>query len=147
MALRTWLIGVAKRAGAPPLDAEDLVHEALCRALSSELLTYPRAWLQTVVRNLAVDSVRANQRLRRHMTALTETGRERDLLEDLEDTYLARSLEQSLCSLPFLQSEAIRASSRGVSMKRFAAEHGITDRAAEGHLRRGRACLRRRALA
>lgn len=66
-----------------------------------------------------------------------------DLIEKVEDADLARRLEASLARLPHSQREVLQALSNGESVRDFAARRGCSVRAAEGHLRRARKCMRR----
>ena len=141
--LRASLIRAAMRGGASSHDAEDLVQEAICRALNRSDSENLEAWLRVVVRNLAVDAARARTRFDKAAPSLAETGRERDPLEEVEDVELARTLKSHLCTLPSLQRDAIGALAAGTSIGGFATGRGISQRAAEGHLRRARGCLRR----
>ena len=79
--LRTALVLTHNRA-----DAEDLVQTAFVRALDQDSLnqeTNWRAWLKTVVRHLAVDLARRNQRWR--MTELLDSLEPHDLSPELAD--------------------------------------------------------------
>jgi RNA polymerase sigma-70 factor, ECF subfamily len=79
--LRTALVLTHNRA-----DAEDLVQTAFVRALDQDSLnqeTNWRAWLKTVVRHLAVDLARRNQRWR--MTELLDSLEPHELAAELAD--------------------------------------------------------------
>jgi RNA polymerase sigma-70 factor (ECF subfamily) len=72
--LRPILIRIARRFG-DHSDAEDLVQEALARALERSASLLPntdfRAWMRPVIRNLAIDEVRKRRRFRPLEEALT----------------------------------------------------------------------------
>lgn len=123
------------------------MQEAMCRALKRQASDNLEAWLRVVVRNLAIDAARARTRFDDAAPTLAETGRERDPLEEVEDVDLARTLKSHLCTLPSLQRDTINALAEGASIRGFATRRGITQRAAEGHLRRARRCLRRSLVA
>jgi RNA polymerase sigma-70 factor (ECF subfamily) len=78
---RTALVLTHNRA-----DAEDLVQTAFVRALDQDSLndeTNWRAWLKTVVRHLAVDMARRNQRWR--MTELLDSLETHEISTELAD--------------------------------------------------------------
>lgn len=122
---------------------EDVVQETWLRAVRAWQMDgipeKPMAWLTTVSSRIL-----ANHFRRRAPERLDETGQEIAAV-DLSERRDRRSLmERALARLPALQGrllEAFHLEDRAVSD--IAREHGLSERAVEGRLRRARQNLRR----
>jgi RNA polymerase sigma factor (sigma-70 family) len=127
-------------------EPEDLVQEAFLRALSRPDVDPDRlgGWLRTVVTNLGHD---ASRRKRSACTAMARLAKaemhEPDPADTVADHYLAKSVAGMVEDLPRLQREVLHEVANGCSIAEVAAAKGLTLRAAEGHLRRARAAVRK----
>ncbi|MDQ3952836.1 MAG: sigma-70 family RNA polymerase sigma factor [Actinomycetota bacterium] len=127
-------------------EPEDLVQEAFVRALHHEVEPERLpGWLRRVVTNLAHDAWRRD---RSATTALTRLAKseiaEPDHAEEVAENDLARTAADFVQDLPRLQREVVSDVAEGRSIAEVAQEKGLSLRAAEGHLRRARAALRKR---
>ena len=131
-------------------EPEDLVQEAFVRALSRPDVEPERlgGWLRTVVKNLGHDSCRRNRSACSAMARLAKSElHEPDPADAVADHDLARTVAGFVEELPRLQREVLTAVADGRTIEEVARTKGLSRRAAEGHLRRARACLRRKASA
>jgi RNA polymerase sigma factor (sigma-70 family) len=140
---------VARRNGARPEDAEDVVAQAMIRAVEHPEIADERlqAWLVTVTKRLVVDELRRRG---------VETERWRQLAGRAEVVEPGQSPELDACDrseaawaaakaqelLPPRQAEALRLTAEGYDMAGVAAELGVHYRAAESLLARARRTLR-----
>jgi RNA polymerase sigma-70 factor (ECF subfamily) len=119
--------------------AEDLVHEAFCRALDrwARVSRYddPVGWVRRVAWNLAVSDWRRVRRDRdraRELSSETVPGPNPDRV----------ALMRALATLPVPQRRAVIMFYLGdMSVAEIAAAEGITDNAVKQRLHRGRAAL------
>jgi DNA-directed RNA polymerase specialized sigma24 family protein len=145
---RKRLLALAASKGAGP-DTEDVVHEALLRAVSFERLDEQRAWpfLAAVTVRLVVDHHRRSARdhaLSHHagLTAVPLTFE-----DDLADRYEALDAARLLAQLaPPEVARIVRRRADGASWQQLAAEYGETARALETRTRRTLLAIRCRII-
>lgn len=148
-ARRNLLLRVARRNGAGPEDAEDVVQQAMLRAgehseIADEQL---QAWLITVTTRLCVDGHRRRasetRRWQRvsHRAAVAQPGQrpEDEVCDRAEAAWVA---SQATGQLPPRQAEALRLIAEGCDIGQVATELGVHHRAAESLLARARRTLR-----
>ena len=127
-------------------EPEDLVQEAFLRALSRPEVDPERlsGWLRTVIKNLGHDASRRKRSAGTAMARLAKTElHEPDPADSIADHDLAKSVAGMFQDLPRLQREVLHDVADGRSIAEVAAAKGLTLRAAEGHLRRARAAVRK----
>jgi RNA polymerase sigma factor (sigma-70 family) len=123
---RPYLLAVARRRVGWH-DAEDVVHEAVLRAIRDVLIPEARlrSWLVTTTVRLCADRHRddASQRRRRLLHAarpenLVERGPEDDVCDAAEAVWVARQVDL----LPGRQAEAVRLRAEGLSLAEVGAQ-------------------------
>lgn len=142
-ALRRYALSLTRR----PADAEDLVHDALVRALERNATYNPsgnlRGWLLSIVHNLHID------RLRSEKSAVT---RERDFAAEKPDTLAPNQIDSVRLSqvrrafddLPEEQREAMHlVTIEGLSYEEAAKVLGVPAGTVMSRISRGREALRR----
>ncbi len=145
--IRLRLIALASRRGAVADETEDVVQEALCRAIrhrSTIDTAKLEAWLCAVVANLSRDSYRKrvrNQKLVLRRDLHPSPGE--DHQEWIPEYEAVRQLGALVRRLPPLQQRVVAAVFKGESLASFAQRNRISVRSCEGHLRRARKTLRR----
>jgi RNA polymerase sigma-70 factor (ECF subfamily) len=130
-----------------PIRADDLVQEALVRALSRSHLWQPgtdiRAWMFTILHNVHVN----NQRQRRHRDDYQELSDDRPEMATpatQERTLEMRDLARGLQLLPAPQREVVLlVGLEGMNYKQVAAVLDIPIGTVMSRLHRGREALRR----
>lgn len=141
--LRPGLERFARRRGATAEQSEDLVQEAMLRAVQAGIEPGElRPWLHVVVRHLLIDLKRTEARRQRALRRIIVDRPEADHADEIIDLETARALRMALETLPPTQAGVLRALSEGETLRSFAARMGMSVRAAEGHLRRARSKLR-----
>ncbi len=136
---------VSRRAGGARELAEDVVQEAYLRAIGrfggAGAPRNPVAWLKTVAHNLLASHFR-----RRHAEAVDPAALDRLLAADeVADPAGARLLHAGLARLRTAHAVVLEAFYLdGKDVRAIAAELGVSERAVEGRLRRGREALRER---
>ncbi|MGH2701893.1 MAG: RNA polymerase sigma factor [Actinomycetota bacterium] len=142
---RTLLLRRMLFAGSGRQEAEDIVQEAICRALESKISPDRlHCWLSKVVDNLRVDLFRYQDRTRRLALRLGQSERYFPI-DDVEDTLFALELGRYVGELPAIQRRVIEAIASGFSLIQVAKATASTQRSVEGHLRRARIVLRKSA--
>jgi RNA polymerase sigma factor (sigma-70 family) len=141
---RPRLLRIARRRCASEHDAEDVVAEALLRAMESPHVVEERlpAWLTTVTVRLCIDAQRERAREQRVWSrtgppAATASCEER-VCELSEAAWVARRLT----ALPVRQAQALRLRASGLDIGGVARSLGVSYRTAESLLARGRAAAR-----
>ena len=136
---------VSCRTGGERDLAEDIVQETYLRALNTwlrkQMPENPMAWLKRVARNLLISHLR---RIRWHNVENLDlnAAEEKLPLEDLEKTQI---IYRVLSGLKKGQARILEAFYfDGLKVKEIASSHGISERAAEGRLRRARQVLKNR---
>lgn len=125
-------------------DAEDIVQEAICRALvhfdrsSGSPL---EAWVKLVIRRLVIDHRRSEATEKRLASKLPRQV-VFDPCDDVVDRALARYADVLLDQLPIAQRDILIAIYDGESVAQIASRMGRSVRSVEGHLRRARSNLR-----
>lgn len=141
---RPRLLKIARNRTGSEQDAEDVVAEALVRAMESPEIGEERlpAWLTTVTVRLCVDLQRERareQRLWSRAGAPAATGScEERVCERSEAAWVARRLT----GLPSRQAQALRLRADGHDVDEVARSLGVSYRTAESLLARGRATAR-----
>lgn len=140
---------MARRNGARPEDAEDVVAQAMIRAVEHPEVADERlqAWLVTVTKRLVVDELRrrrAEAERWRQLAGRAEIAEplqspEFDACDRSEAAWAAAKAQELL---PPRQAEALRLTAEGYDMAGVAAELGVHYRAAESLLARARRTLR-----
>jgi RNA polymerase sigma-70 factor (ECF subfamily) len=130
-------------------EGEDLVQDCLERALSRPHLYQPgtnlRAWLFTMMRNIAITRVRRNKLHRDHVGELMATNTSATLPNQFHHVALKESL-QMIAELPPNERQAVVL--RGIldmSYEDLAERAGVPVGTVKSRLSRGRAHLRERA--
>jgi RNA polymerase sigma factor (sigma-70 family) len=141
---RPRLLTIARRRCASEHEAEDVVAEALLRAMESPHVGAERlpAWLTTVTVRLCIDAQRERAREQRVWSrtgppAATASCEER-VCELSEAAWVARRLT----ALPARQAQALRLRASGLDVGGVARSLGVSYRTAESLLARGRAAAR-----
>jgi RNA polymerase sigma factor (sigma-70 family) len=141
---RPRLLRLARRRTASEQDAEDVVAEALVRAMERTTLDEDRlaAWLTTVTVRLCVDVVRHRGREHRHWAragAQTVTPScEQVVCDRAEAAWIA----QRVTELPGRQARALSLRAAGLDVAGVARLLGVSQHAAESLLARGRLAMR-----
>jgi len=142
-ALRRYALSLTRH----PVDAEDLVHDALVRAIErhSTFRTdgNPRAWLMTIVHNLYVD---------RRRSGASAASRDREFAVSTADTLAPNQLDsvrlaqvrRAFDLLPDEQREAMHlVTIEGLSYEEAASVLGVPAGTVMSRISRGREALRR----
>jgi RNA polymerase sigma factor (sigma-70 family) len=144
---RARLVALARQRVDSREDAEDLAHDALLRAVTSQVELEGLslgAWLTTVTKNLCVDHLRRRGRARRAVELLsggrTTPGPEEDVIERAEAAWIC----EHVSALPIRQRAALELRARGMSVYSIAATLGVSYKAAEALLAHARAGVRLR---
>lgn len=143
-AQRPWLLRLARVRCAHVTDAEDIVQEALTRALAADLKhDRATAWLTVVVVRLCVDRLRLLRRddERSHRLAGLIHD-EADHADRIASDAAAESLRALVVALPPIQRRCLELRAAGRTVPEMAAVLGLTEDAAESALARGRRRLR-----
>lgn len=141
---RCDLLRIARRLVTSTHDAEDVVHEALLRAIESQNIDDHRlgAWLTSVTLRLCADVHRRRAREERHWARLgipSHAGLVEDDVCDRAEAHWA--LEQTKL-LPARQAKALHLRAEGLSIADLAQQMGENSRVAESLLARARAALK-----
>jgi len=138
---RPRLVAFVRRRAPRDVDAEDVVHAALQRALTKhdvlQEVINPEAWLTRITQNALVDELR-----RRRSRAPAAEGTELTTCDDAVVRECACVLVQLSQLRPEYASLLQRVVVGGVSVAEAAAERGLTANAASVRLHRARAALR-----
>jgi RNA polymerase sigma-70 factor (ECF subfamily) len=146
---RPYLLDVARRRVGWH-DAEDVVHEAVVRAVHAAALPelQLRSWLLTTTKRLCADRARdeASQRRRRTLIgARPETtvapGPEDDVCDDAEAVWVAKRVQ----ALPVRQRQAVELRAQGLSVAQVGDAMGVPPKAVESLLGRARRIVKRAA--
>jgi len=147
IAMRAPLHRYCSRMLGSAIDAEDVVQEALARALAARpaagMLENPEGWVFRIAHNAALDFLRRRRRYR-----LTHTDEVPENLADpvdrLEAHHLAAAGLRTFMALPAAQRSAvILMDVLGHTLEEIAGETGATVPAVKAALHRGRARLRK----
>lgn len=134
-----------------PAAAEDVVHDAFLRAWRSAASYQPergplRAWLMTVVRNTAIDHLRARQLATRRQPLLADTTArviDPDPLTAVTAAAEAQRLRQAMATLPDAQRHALElAYFAGLTHGEIASRTGAPLGTVKGRVRLGLGRLR-----
>lgn len=134
--------------GSRPEDADDVVQEAIYRALmhfDGSTAAPLEAWLRLVVARLVVDQQRLRLRQERVMSRLGCGSGETapmDPFEEIAERALAAGARALVERLSPVQKDVLLAVAGGESVAEIAQRTGRTLRSVEGHLRRARKILR-----
>ena len=143
---REALLRVAMRRLRDSDDAEDVVAEAMARALEDRRIDAERlgAWLTTVTVRLCVDLERDRRRWRaREAYTRRMEGRPPTPEDEVLARQRAAEIRHRLDQRPARQRRAVELRSEGRSVREIAADMGVSYKVAEGLLDRARAALRR----
>ena len=141
---RPRLLKIARRRTAGEHDAEDVVAEALLRAMEHPEIDEERlpAWLSTVTVRLCADAKRARVREERLWSRtglpVSAASCEERVCDLSEAAWVSRRLE----GLPARQAQALRLRADGHDVAGVARVLGVSYRTAESLLARGRAAAR-----
>jgi RNA polymerase sigma-70 factor (ECF subfamily) len=152
LAHRAAAFAVAYAIVRDPCAAEDVVHDAFLRAWRS-VASYQsargplRSWLLTIVRNTAIDQVRARGTALRHQPRLHQDLVDADVANDVAEAVAeaadARRLRVGLDSLPVEQRQALElAFFAGLTHAEIAARTGAPLGTVKGRVRLGLRRLR-----
>lgn len=141
--VREQLLSQARQILRDPVEAEDVVQEALLALHEAEAVVRPDAWLNRVVRNRALD------RLRSRRDQVDVDGLIAELPEPNEGTQLVAAwLPAFVDTLPEPYATAVReVDLEGMSQAAFAEKHGLSGSGARSRVQRGRALLHERLVA
>ncbi len=130
---------------AEPCDVEDLVHEALLRAVCFADLDEARvgALLTTTALRLCADTYRTRSRQRRLLGRIAAATPVPGPEEIVCERQLGRWLMEHVQQLPSRERQVLLARASGLSTTEAASRFQISAKAAEGAFTRGRARLRR----
>lgn len=142
---RADLLAVARKRVVCREDADDVVNEAMLRAVQFDGLDESRIapWMTRVVVNLCTDAERDRARAgkRRHYAVMIDMP-----VPSPEDVVVDRAAAVTACErlsgLPHSQREAVLLRAAGLPVAQVASELGVPYKAAESLLSRGRATLR-----
>lgn len=141
---RAVLVRFARTRGVSLADAEDIVHEAIVRAMESPSLEQARArgWLVAVTARLAADLYRGrlrDARLRERGIELFDHARfDERYCDQAEAEWAARLID----TLPARQRDALTLRAHGHSVSEIAGRMEVTYRTAESLLARARSTVR-----
>ncbi|WP_449394549.1 sigma-70 family RNA polymerase sigma factor [Devosia riboflavina] len=142
-ALRRYALSLTRH----PTDAEDLVHDALVRAMERSVTYNPsgnlRGWLMSIVHNLHIDRVRSGKSAAardRDFAAQTAESRPPNQLDSVRLIQVRRAFD----TLPDEQREAMHlVTIEGLSYEEAAAVLGVPAGTVMSRISRGREALRR----
>jgi RNA polymerase sigma factor (sigma-70 family) len=152
--LRAWgsralLLRVARRHGVSREDAEDVVQEAVLRAVEHPEIPDEqlRAWLVVVTTRLCLDEHRRRVREVKRWERQSAHAMVQQPGQYLEDEVCDRSEADWVTSLaaellPSRQAQALRLAAAGCDVQQVASQLGVRYRAAESLVARGRRTLR-----
>lgn len=141
---RDELLAVARRRMVCREDADDVVNEAMLRAVEFDGLDESRiaAWMTRVVVNLCTDAARDRARTGKRWRYAVMMDMSAPSPEDLVvDRAAAATACTRLSDLPTAQREAVLLRADGLPVGQVAAQLGVGYKAAESLLSRGRAAL------
>jgi RNA polymerase sigma factor (sigma-70 family) len=141
---RARLLRIARRRTASDHDAEDVVAEALLRAMESPEIDDERlpAWLTTVTVRLCIDVQRERAREHRLWSRTGAPGTSASCEERVCELSEAAWVSRRLTALPARQAQALRLRADGHDVAGVARSLGVSYRTAESLLARGRAAAR-----
>jgi RNA polymerase sigma factor (sigma-70 family) len=141
---RPRLLRIARRRTNSEQDAEDVVAEALLRAMENPEIGEERlpAWLTTVTVRLCVDLHRDSAREQRLWSRAGMPATSASCEDWVCDRSEAAWVSRRLTSLPSRQAEALRLRADGQDVDGVAQSLGVSYRTAESLLARGRAAAR-----
>jgi RNA polymerase sigma factor (sigma-70 family) len=141
---RPRLLRIARRRTSSEQDAEDVVAEALLRAMESPEIGEERlpAWLTTVTVRLCVDQYRERAREQRLWSRAGVPAAAASCEDRVCDRSEAAMISRRLTSLPSRQAQALRLRADGHDVDGVARTLGVSYRTAESLLARGRAAAR-----
>ena len=141
---RPRLLRIARRRTASEQDAEDVVAEALLRAMEAPDIDEERlpAWLTTVTIRLCVDAQRERAREQRLWSRSGPPVAAASCEEKVCDRSEAAWVWGRLTALPPRQAQALRLRADGHNVAGVARSLGVSYRTAESLLARGRAAAR-----
>jgi RNA polymerase sigma-70 factor (ECF subfamily) len=142
-ALRRYALSLTRR----PAEAEDLVHDALVRAMERSATYHPpgnlRGWLMSILHNLHIDRLRSGA---------SAAARDRDFATQATDTLAPNQLDsvrlnqvrRAFDTLPEEQREAMHlVTIEGLSYEEAAVVLGVPAGTVMSRISRGREALRR----
>jgi RNA polymerase sigma factor (sigma-70 family) len=142
---RSRLLAVARRRLASAAEAEDVVSEAMTRALECLDVEPDRAaaWLTAVTIRLCIDHVRERARAPKRWQYAAQTYPRADEFEDdVIDTLAAAAIAPLLDDMPAQQRRALQLRADGESVAAIAATMSLSDKAVESLLGRARNAAR-----
>jgi RNA polymerase sigma factor (sigma-70 family) len=142
---RSRLLGVARHRVGSSAEAEDVVSEALTRALESPDVDPARigAWLTTVTIRLCVDHARENARApKRWLYAVRTYPRADEFEADVVDTLSAAVIAPLLDKMPGQQRRALQLRADGEPVAAIALAMSLSEKAVESLLGRARISAR-----
>jgi RNA polymerase sigma factor (sigma-70 family) len=141
---REHLLKVAQRRSVTMQDAEDAVHEAMLRAAERTHIDGDRmgAWLTTVTVRLCVDRHRQLNRTDALTSSVQTASGEMSVEEALCDQAEAKWLAERCEDLPARQAEALDLQAQDLDLSQIAQQMGLSYRAVQSLLARGRKALR-----
>lgn len=142
-ALRRYALSLTRH----PTDAEDLVHDALVRAMERSVTYNPsgnlRGWLMSIVHNLHIDRIRSGKSAAardRDFAAQTAESLPPNQLDSVRLNQVRRAFD----TLPDEQREAMHlVTIEGLSYEEAAAVLGVPAGTVMSRISRGREALRR----
>ena len=142
---RPRLLAVARRRVASAAEAEDVVSEAMTRALECPDVDPARAaaWLTAVTIRLCIDHVREHARApKRWLYAVQTYPRSDEFEDDVIDTLSAAAIAPLLDDMPAQQRRALQLRADGSSVAAIAAAMSLSEKAVESLLGRARSAAR-----
>jgi len=142
---RDRLIAIARSRVASAAEAEDVVSEAMTRALECPDVdpTRAAAWLTAVTIRLCIDHVRDRARAPKRWQYAAQTYSPTHEFEaDVVDTLSAAAIAPLLDDMPTQQRRALQLRADGEPVAAIAAEMSLSEKAVESLLGRARAAAR-----
>lgn len=142
---RPRLLTVAGRRVASAAEAEDVVSEAMTRALECPDVDPARAaaWLTAVTIRLCIDHVREHARApKRRLYAMQTYPRSDEFEDDVIDTLSAAAIAPLLDDMPAQQRRALQLRADGSSVAVIATTMSLSEKAVESLLARARNAAR-----
>lgn len=141
---REHLLKVARRRSVSMEDAEDAVHEAMLRAAERTHIDGDRmgAWLTVVTVRLCVDRHRQLNRIDVLTSLVPTASGQMSVEEALCDQAEAKWLAGQCDDLPARQAEALDLQAQDLDLSQIAQRMGLSYRAVQSLLARGRKTLR-----
>jgi len=141
---RHRLIAIARRRVASPAEAEDVVSEAMTRALECPDVdpTRAAAWLTAVTIRLCIDHGRDRARAPKRWQYAAQTYPTHEFEADVIDTLSAAAIAPLLDDMPEQQRRALQLRADGESVAAIATAMSLSEKAVESLLGRARAAAR-----